>query len=85
MNHFEPKPITPEYLLKKDFQQMGDTSYHLRIENGNMTALILSVDIIRPAIGYMVGIRNERDGKYSILPIETEKQLNKLINALQGK
>lgn len=79
----QPKTITAEYLLKNDFQQVDDTLYHLRIENGNMSALLLSVDIISP-IGYMVELRDERNNRGSVLPIENQYQISKLINALKG-
>lgn len=83
MNHFEPKPITTEYLLKNGFQEVNDTTYRL----------ILKMDIFYPIIiqtecddnSFVLSMTISGGDRWTILPIETEQQLNKLINSLQGK
>lgn len=83
MNHFEPKPITPEYLLKIGFKKVNDATYRL----------ILKMDIFCPIIiqaecddnSFVLSMTIAGCDRWTVLPHETEQQLNKLINALQGK
>ena len=83
MNHFEPKPITPEYLLKIGFEQVNHMVYNLTIKQGIFHAVVLHVEIDLNCI--VVSMTIAGCDKWTILPHETEQQLNKLINALQGK
>lgn len=79
----QPKPITAEHLLKKDFQQVNHIAYRLTIKQGIFHAVVLHVEIDLNCI--VVSMTITGCDKWTILPHETEQQLNKLINALQGK
>lgn len=83
MNHFEPKPITPEYLLKIGFKQVDHITYRIIVTPGIFNGIVLHVEIEPNYI--VVSMTIAGCDKWTILPHETEQQLNKLINALQGK
>lgn len=79
----QPKPITAEHLLKKDFQQVNHIAYRRIISQDIFHPVVLHVEIEPNCIAVSMTIAG--CDKWTILPHETEFQLNKLINALQGK
>lgn len=85
-NHLNIKKyIETPYLDKMGFAKADDGVYYARLQNYEMSPVVIAVDVLSPAVGVIVSIRDERSEYASVLPIETEAQLNKLTNALQGK
>lgn len=83
MNHFEPKPITPEYLLKIGFKQENDITYRLTLNMGIFHPVIIHAECDDNS--FVLSMTIAGCDRWTILPHETEQQLNKLINALHGK
>lgn len=63
---------------------MPDGSHCLTVKNGDLYGVEINVDIMPVGIGTVVGIRDERTPFYSILPLNKESQLLKLLDALKG-
>lgn len=83
MSHFEPKPITPEYLLKIGFEQINDTVYCFSVKMEIFNSVVIQAECDDNILVLSMTIAG--CDRWTILPHETEQQLNKLINALQGK
>lgn len=83
MNHFEPKPITPEYLLKIGFEQINDIVYCFSVKMEIFNSVVIQAECDDNIL--VLSMTIEGCDRWTILPHETEQQLNKLINALQGK
>ena len=76
--------ISTEFLYRLGFIKTLDSTFLLELEIDNQTILI-HVDIIKPGVAVMVGVKDVRSPHYCVLPIQYERQLLKLVNALQGK
>lgn len=76
--------ISELYLDRLGFIKSTDGTFLLEIYIDNQT-LLIHVDIIAPNIAVMVGVKDIRSPFYCVLPIENERQLLKLVTAVQGK
>jgi len=76
--------ISEPYLKRLGFIKSPDGTFLLELKIDNQT-LLIHVDIIAPAIAVMVGVKDIRSPFYCVLPIHNERQLLKLVTAVQGK
>ncbi len=81
---FTNKFITAEFLCAAQFICIPDGSYCLDITLCPIHSIVVHVDIISTGIAVMVGIKDHRSPYYTVLPIQYESQLNKLVAALKG-
>ena len=81
---FIKKFITVEFLCAAEFTCIPDGSYSLNITICPIHSIVVHVDIISTGIAVMVGIKDHRSPYYTVLPIQYESQLNKLVAAIKG-
>ena len=76
--------ISEPFLNQLGFIKTLDGTFLLELKIANQT-LLIHVDIIAPGIAVMVGVKDIRSPFYCVLPIHNERQLLKLVTAVQGK